>query len=425
MEAGKRMKRLNRRRFVALATVGVAGTALTACGGDTTTSTNLQPTRIPDVAGAPTLASQATPPNVSAGGGAGAGGGAAQTTVDLEAVDLAFKPADFTIAADTDVTINLKNTGALTHNFYLPKTNFTSKPLPGGESESFKLNLPAGTYDYWCPQPGHKEAGMTGKITVGGAAGAAPAGAAPAGGAAPTTATIDTIDINFSKKELTVAANTDVKITVTNKGVLQHDFHVDKLNITSKLLNSGESDTVTINAKPGTYDYWCTVPGHKEAGMTGKLNVVAAGAAPAGGAASPEAGASPAASPEAGATPAASPASSPQASPVASPAGAAPAAPASGGGGAAATSVDLEAVDLAFKPADFTIAADTDVTINLKNTGALTHNFYLPKTNFTSKPLPGGESESFKLNLPAGTYDYWCPQPGHKEAGMVGKITAK
>lgn len=312
MEAGKRMKRLNRRRFVALATVGVAGTALTACGGDTTTSTNLQPTRIPDVAGAPTLASQATPPNVSAGGGAGAGGGAAQTTVDLEAVDLAFKPAAFTIAADTDVTINLKNTGALTHNFYLPKTNFTSKPLPGGESESFKLNLPAGTYNYWCPQPGHKEAGMVGKITVGGAAGAAPAGApvkgsspaaSPEAGASPaaspasspqaspvaspagkasaapgskgaTTAEIHTIDINFEPKELTVAANTDVKITVTNKGFLQHDFHVDKLNITSKLLNSGETDTVTINAKPGTYEFWCTVPSHKEAGMTGKLTVV-------------------------------------------------------------------------------------------------------------------------------------------------------
>ena len=80
-------------------------------------------------------------------------------------------------------------------------------------------------------------------------------------------------DIKFDPKEFTIAADKDVKVKVTNKGVLQHDFHVDKLNITSKMLNKGESDTVTINAKAGEYDYWCTVPGHKEAGMTGKLTV--------------------------------------------------------------------------------------------------------------------------------------------------------
>lgn len=84
---------------------------------------------------------------------------------------------------------------------------------------------------------------------------------------------ISTEDIKFDPKELTIAANTEVKIKVTNKGVLQHDFHVDKLNVTSKLLNGGESDTVTIKAAAGTYEFWCTVPGHKEAGMVGTLTV--------------------------------------------------------------------------------------------------------------------------------------------------------
>lgn len=84
---------------------------------------------------------------------------------------------------------------------------------------------------------------------------------------------ISTEDIKFDPKELTIAANTEVKIKVTNKGVLQHDFHVDKLDVTSKLLNGGESDTVTIKAAAGTYEFWCTVPGHKEAGMVGTLTV--------------------------------------------------------------------------------------------------------------------------------------------------------
>jgi len=163
------MKRLNRRRFVALTTVGTTGGLLTACGNNPD-AVDLTPTRITDVANAPTLATNATPPST------------------------------------------------------------------GGQQAS------------------------TGGETSGGETGA-------------TEASISTIDINFEPKELSIAANTDAKITVTNKGVLQHDFHVDKLDITSKLLNSGESDTVTINAAPGTYEFWCTVPGHKEAGMTGTLTV--------------------------------------------------------------------------------------------------------------------------------------------------------
>jgi len=102
---------------------------------------------------------------------------------------------------------------------------------------------------------------------------ASPSSSPSASPASGTEVQIYTEDIKFDPKELTIPANTDVKIKVTNKGVLQHDFHVDKLNITSKLLNGGESDTVTINAPAGTYEFWCTVPGHKEAGMVGTLTV--------------------------------------------------------------------------------------------------------------------------------------------------------
>ncbi|MGI8484562.1 MAG: cupredoxin domain-containing protein [Thermomicrobiales bacterium] len=417
------MKRLNRRRFVALATVGVAGTALTACGGDKTTSTNLQPTRISDVAGAPTLASQATPPNVSAGGGAGAGagGGEAQTTVNLTAVDLKFEPADFTIAADTDVTINLKNNGALTHNVYIEKTDFTSKPLPGGESETFKINLPPGTWDYWCPEPGHKEAGMVGKITAvapGAAAAESPAEVAPAaGGEAQTTVDLEAVDIAFKPADFTIAADTDVTVNLKNTGALTHNFHLPKTNFTSKPLTGGESESFKLNLPPGTYEYWCPQPGHKEAGMVGKITAVAAGAAPSGGggAASPEAGASPAASPEASASPAASPEAS------ASPAGQAPAAAAS----SAPTTAEIHTEDIKFDKTELTIAANTDVKITVNNKGVLQHDFHVDKLNITSKLLNSGETDTVTINAKPGEYDYWCTVPGHKEAGMVGKLFVK
>jgi nitrite reductase (NO-forming) len=96
-------------------------------------------------------------------------------------------------------------------------------------------------------------------------------GASPvAGGGA---ITLNAIDINWEQKELSIPASTDTTITVVNKGVLQHDFVIDALQVKSDLLNGGDSADVTINAPAGTYEYYCSVPGHKEAGMVGTLTV--------------------------------------------------------------------------------------------------------------------------------------------------------
>jgi uncharacterized cupredoxin-like copper-binding protein len=35
----------------------------------------------------------------------------------------------------------------------------------------------------------------------------------------------------------------------------------------------GGSKTVTVNVKPGTYKFFCSVPGHRQAGMEGTLTV--------------------------------------------------------------------------------------------------------------------------------------------------------
>ncbi len=94
-----------------------------------------------------------------------------------------------------------------------------------------------------------------------------------ASGAGITPIQIHTIDIAFDPKAFTIPAKTDVQVIVTNKGVLQHNFTIDALKIATKLLNGGESETVTINAAAGEYQYYCSVPGHKEAGMVGKLTV--------------------------------------------------------------------------------------------------------------------------------------------------------
>ena len=84
---------------------------------------------------------------------------------------------------------------------------------------------------------------------------------------------LDALDINWEPKELTIPADTDVPITIVNTGFLPHDFTVDELSVESDLLDGGESTEVVVNAPAGSYTFYCSVPGHKEAGMVGTLTV--------------------------------------------------------------------------------------------------------------------------------------------------------
>jgi uncharacterized cupredoxin-like copper-binding protein len=92
--------------------------------------------------------------------------------------------------------------------------------------------------------------------------------------ATPTTGgqTITMVDIAFQPNALTIPANTDVTITLNNTGVTMHNFSIDQLGI-SVDVQPGQTGSVTINATAGTYQFYCNVPGHKEAGMVGTLTV--------------------------------------------------------------------------------------------------------------------------------------------------------
>ncbi|MGH2532279.1 MAG: cupredoxin domain-containing protein [Thermomicrobiales bacterium] len=76
----------------------------------------------------------------------------------------------------------------------------------------------------------------------------------------------------FEPSEFTIPANTDVTVTVTDEGAIQHTFTIDALNVNVEV-QPGETKTTTINADPGDYEFYCAVPGHKEAGMVGTLHV--------------------------------------------------------------------------------------------------------------------------------------------------------
>jgi plastocyanin len=68
------------------------------------------------------------------------------------------------------------------------------------------------------------------------------------------------------------------KVTVdfTNPQPLGHDVAIE--NSAGETVGQTEiveegSDSTTVNLKPGTYHFFCTVPGHRQAGMEGTLTV--------------------------------------------------------------------------------------------------------------------------------------------------------
>jgi plastocyanin len=271
------MKRLDRRTFVLLASVGSTGAVLTACGNDPD-EVDLNPTMIPVEGAPPTLAPNATP-----GGGAeeatpeaGSGEAGGGTTAEVTAVDIDFEPAELSIAADTDVTITVHNDGALEHDLIIEDTDFGTDLIPGGESVELVVNLPEGEYTYYCSVTGHREAGMEGTLTVAAGGGEeAPAEEEAAGGEVPaaggaTTAEVTAVDIDFEPAELSIAADTDVTITVHNDGALEHDFVIENTDFATDLIPGGESVELVVNFPEGEYTYFCSVTGHREAGMEGK-----------------------------------------------------------------------------------------------------------------------------------------------------------
>jgi uncharacterized cupredoxin-like copper-binding protein len=107
---------------------------------------------------------------------------------------------------------------------------------------------------------------------AGTAAADAGADAATEGAETGTALEVLSYDIYFDPTELMITANTDVTVTLPNDGVTLHNFAIDELGIDVDIA-PGATEEVVINAPAGTYEYYCNVPGHKQAGMKGTLTV--------------------------------------------------------------------------------------------------------------------------------------------------------
>jgi uncharacterized cupredoxin-like copper-binding protein len=80
--------------------------------------------------------------------------------------------------------------------------------------------------------------------------------------------------LSYDAKALSAKAGR-VTITLTNSAPIEHNVAVAEgatvLGTTPTF--SGGSKSLTLSLKPGTYTFYCTVPGHRQAGMEGTLKV--------------------------------------------------------------------------------------------------------------------------------------------------------
>ncbi len=115
------------RTLLAAVLIGVAALALSACGGDDKPN--------------------ATP----------------ATTVRMG--DFWYEPAEFSVPQDA--IVNIVNDGAVAHSWILKGAGVGTTAIAPGQSIIVDLRgIKAGSYTIFCDQPGHTEAGQTGRLTI-------------------------------------------------------------------------------------------------------------------------------------------------------------------------------------------------------------------------------------------------------------------
>ena len=183
-------------------------------------------------------------------------------------------------ASSSHVTIDFTNRSPIAHNVTIANAAgkiLGATPTFTGGTKTLSLTLPPGSYTFYCSVPGHEQAGMKGTLTV-----RAPTTPPPPTTSAPTP-TNGTLalaanpqgQLAFNTTTL-VASSTHVAIDFTNGSPVPHNVTI--ADAAGKILGAtptftGGTKTLSLTLPPGSYTFYCSVPGHEQAGMKGTLTV--------------------------------------------------------------------------------------------------------------------------------------------------------
>jgi plastocyanin len=85
--------------------------------------------------------------------------------------------------------------------------------------------------------------------------------------------TVETPGLEFDPDEITASAGEELEITLNNTDGQLHNFTLDEADFALEAAG-GESETATLTVPDaGEYEFYCSVPGHRESGQVGTLIV--------------------------------------------------------------------------------------------------------------------------------------------------------
>jgi uncharacterized cupredoxin-like copper-binding protein len=80
-------------------------------------------------------------------------------------------------------------------------------------------------------------------------------------------------DLSFAPTELDIPAAGTTRIVLHNQGFVVHNLTVDALGIQAVAPRGGVAEVTLTDPPPGSNEFYCSVSGHREAGMVGTLVV--------------------------------------------------------------------------------------------------------------------------------------------------------
>jgi len=185
----------------------------------------------------------------------------------------------------------------------------------------------------------------------------------------PPDITIHAFDLGFTERRVTAPAG-QIKIAEVDDGQIAHTLLLDGVPDFKLMVSGhGQQAEAPVTLTPGTYTYYCDVPGHRQAGMEGTLLVTGTAGAGTG------------------------------------------------------PSLEVKAGDLFLAPKQAEVPAGP-VRITYRNTGSIEHTLVadgLPQ--FKKLVVEPGQEKTEVLDVGPGTYTLYCDIPGHRAAGMELTLT--
>jgi uncharacterized cupredoxin-like copper-binding protein len=85
-----------------------------------------------------------------------------------------------------------------------------------------------------------------------------------------TALSVTATEFAFDPATLSVTADEEATVELVNGGTIEHDFTIDEAGV-KIAAPATETASGSFTVAAGTYAFYCSVPGHREAGMEGTL----------------------------------------------------------------------------------------------------------------------------------------------------------